>query len=83
MECTALPDREHFGCLGNKSLSRILMQREGKVSFFSALNGSLDVTTARNHWRNKQQSASQEHPALLQGHFNLILLSSVAAESKA
>ncbi|KAL0618119.1 hypothetical protein AAY473_010780 [Plecturocebus cupreus] len=53
MECTALPDRKRFGCLRNNSLSGLLMRREATVSFFSALNGSLDVTTARNHWRDK------------------------------
>lgn len=45
MECTALPDRERFGCLRNNSLSGLLMRREATVSFSSALSGILDVTT--------------------------------------
>lgn len=69
-----------LGCLRNNGLSGLLMRREAVVSFFPALNGSLDVTTDRNHWKDKQQGASQEHPVLLQSSFNLILVSSVAAE---
>lgn len=69
-----------WGCLRNDGPSGLLMRREAVVSFFPALNGSLDVTTDRNHWKDKQQGASQEHPVLLRSSRNLILVSSVAAE---
>lgn len=54
---------------------------EAIVSFLLALNGNFDVTTARNHWRNKWQGLSQAGPELLCDIWSGLLLASGAAVS--